>query len=706
MPLLPSLIGRVRSWIVVVLALLAAGAGFALIPSTASEGFPPTGLPDSAESAQVAAALENAPDGETTVGILLYTRADGGDLTSDDLASVQASATRLADASIAPRAVVPQPSDDGSAAIVVVPLDRAEVEADVPAAADQLRELARDGLADDLQARLTGPVGFQADISNAFAGADFKLLLVTVIVVGVLLIVTYRSPVLWLVPLLTVGIADGLARQVVAWLGPLAGFDIDPSVGGIQSVLVFGAGTNYALLLVARYREELIRTPDRFDAMRVAVRHAGPAILASGGTVALSLLLLLLFGELGGTRALGFACAVGIGVALLFGLLVLPSALVVSTRGLFWPFVPRFDPEAEPNRRSLWARIGRRVARRPAIVALVAVVGLGALMTGLLGFRVGLSQTDQILGDPESVQAQRVLEDVYPAGLSAQTIVLAPESAADEVVALAETTDGVEAARAGTGFDGLARVDVTLDGEPQSDEAYAAIRALRAAYADAGGATAEALVGGTDATALDVADAAARDQRLILPLIIAVVFGILALLLRSLVAPVVLIATVLATFFASLGASNLIFQNLLGFPAFDTSVVLFGFLFLVALGVDYNIFLVTRAREERARHDARESMIRALGGTGAVITSAGILLAAVFVVLGVLPVVALAQIGVIVCIGVLLDTLVVRTVLVPAIVFLLGDRFWWPGRIGRARAAEDGEAAASATEISETAPTA
>ena len=677
---LASLVGRLRSWLVLLFAVALSGAAFALIPADEGTGFPGSGLADTVESAQVAALLEDAPSGETTVGIVVISRADGEDLDAADTADAAAAAARLADLAIEPRAVVPVPSDDGSAVLVVVPLDRATVEDDVAAAATELRDAARDGLPDGLEARLSGPVGFQADISAAFAGADFRLLGITAAVVGILLIVTYRSPVLWIVPLLTVGIADGLARFVVGWLAPLVGIDIDPSVSGIQSVLVFGAGTNYALLLVARYREELIRQQDRVAAMRTALRHAGPAILASGGTVAAALLLLLL-GDLGGTRALGFACAVGIGIALLFGLLVLPSALVVCGRGLFWPLVPRYDPEADPQSRSLWARIGRGVAKRPAVVAGVAVLGLAVLASGLVGAKVGLSQTDQILGDPESVQAQRIIEDAYPAGLTAQTVVLAPTSAADDVVALAEDVDGVDSVRAGESWDDLTRIDVTLEAEPQSDAAFGVIRDLRTALGDAGGETAEALVGGSDATAFDVRTAAARDQALILPLIALVVLVILALLLRSLVAPFILVATVLTTFFASLGASNFVFQQLLGFPAFDTSVLLFGFLFLVALGVDYNIFLVTRAREERASAPTRPAMIRALGGTGAVITSAGILLAAVFVVLGVLPVVALAQIGVIVCIGVLLDTLVVRTVLVPALVFLLGDRFWWPARV-------------------------
>lgn len=669
---------RLTAWLTIVFALLGSAALFALVAAPSGDTFPASGLPGAAESAQVAELLEEGPSADATVALLVFDR-DGAELSDSDLTAVAAAASRMSRLSTAPMAVRPATSDDGRAALVTVPLSRSDVENDVTAAAEELRSAADQDLPDGLRARLTGPVGFQADISNAFAGADFRLLLVTVIVVGVLLIITYRSPLLWIVPLVAVGLADGLARVIVSALGPALGFTIDPSVAGIQSVLVFGAGTNYALLLVARYREELLREPDRFTAMRSAVRGAGSAILASGGTVALSLLLLLL-GSLDGTRALGFACAIGILVALVFGLLVLPAALALCGRGLFWPFVPRYDAARDHDNRSVWARIGRGVARRPRAVIAGALALLVVLGIGAVGLRIGLPQTEQILGDPESVQAQGVLEESFDAGLGAQTVVLAPTADADRAEQLISATEGVDIVTRGDSWDDLVELDVTLAGSPQSAEAFATIEELRSSFTDGGGSLPETLVGGTDATALDVRDASERDRGLILPLIIAVVFGVLAVLLRSLVAPVVLIATVLATFFASLGASNWIFQNVLGFAAFDTSVVLFGFLFLVALGVDYNIFLVTRAREERAAGLAtRDAMVRALGGTGGVITSAGILLAAVFVVLGVLPVVALAQIGVIVCIGVLLDTLLVRTVVVPAVVFVLDDVFWWPG---------------------------
>ncbi|MGA1836753.1 MMPL family transporter [Herbiconiux sp. 11R-BC] len=671
---------RRTAWVALGLAAVAIALLFALLPKGSSTAYPSSGLPDSSEAAQVTALLAEFPSADSTAALVVYSR-DGEALTDADRAAITANSATLAAGSLAPQAVQPQFSDDGKAALVVVPLSASAAAADITATATSIRSDASANLPEGLSALLTGPVGFQADITNAFAGADFRLLLVTVIVVAVLLIVTYRSPVLWIVPLAVVGAADGLARVVVNALADPLGITVDASIGGILSVLVFGAGTNYALLLVARYREELTHENDRHRAMFTAVTSAGPAIAASGGTVALSLLTLL-FAQLAGNRALGVACAIGVVIAILFALLVLPAALVVCGRGLFWPFVPRVhtaaDGSAAPAKPGVWMRLGRGVARRPAVVAIVATLGIGILALGLSGFRVGLSQTDQLLGHPESVAAQQVVDASFSAGLTGQTIVLTPDASVADATQLAQGVAGVASVRPGESSGGLTRLDLSLTSEPESDATFRTIEDLRSAYHAAPSPVSDSLVGGSDATALDTNTTAAADQALIIPLILAIVFTILALLLRSLVAPVLLIASVLATFFASLGASNWLFQNVLGFPAFDSNVILFAFLFLVALGVDYNIFLVTRAREETVRHGTREGMVRALSSTGGVITSAGILLAAVFAVLGVLPVVALTQIGVIVCIGVLLDTLVVRTVLVPALVFLTGDAFWWP----------------------------
>ncbi len=668
--------GRRTAWIVLVGTIVAVGLLFSLLPKNAGDDLPSTGLPSSSQAARVDAALAKFPSAEQTAAILVWSRGDSK-LTSADRTAITDRTAALSELSTAPRATAPQFSADGTAAISVVPLSAKAVNKDVAGTANSLRTAAAKNLPTGLDSYLTGGVGFQADITNAFAGANFKLLLVTVIVVAVLLFVTYRSPVLWIVPLAVVGTADGLAGAVVSALAKPFGIALDASVSGILSVLVFGAGTNYALLLVARYREELLKIEDRSLAMLTAVKSAGPAIAASGGTVALSLITLL-FAELAGNRALGFACAIGVVVAIIFALIVLPAALVVCGRGLFWPFVPRVRDESAVVKQGFWTRLGRGVSRRPVLITVISVAVIGVLSLGLSGFSVGLSQTEQLLGKPESVVAQKIVEKSFSAGLTSQTTVLAPKDAAADAKAIAEKTQGVDSVASGESANGLTQLTVSLTSAPGSDAAFATITRLRSAFADESGAVGKTIVGGRDATALDNRTSSQRDQDLIIPIILAIVFAILAILLRSLIAPVLLIASVLATFFASLGAANWIFTHLLGFPAFNTNVILFAFLFLVALGVDYNIFLTTRAREERELHGTSEGMIRALSSTGAVITSAGILLAAVFAVLGVLPVVALTQIGVIVCIGVLFDTLVVRTVLVPAIVFITKDFFWWP----------------------------
>ena len=668
--------GRRTAWIVLVGTIIAVGLLFSLLPKSSGNEFPSTGLPDSSQAAQVDAALAKFPSAKQTAAILVWSRADAK-LTAADRTVIAERAAALGTLSTAPRATAPQFSDDSTAALSVVPLGTKAVDKDVAGTAESLRTAAAKNLPPGLNSYLTGGVGFQADISNAFAGADIKLLLVTVIVVAVLLIITYRSPVLWIVPLVVVGTADGLAGAVVSALAKPFGITVDASVSGILSVLVFGAGTNYALLLVARYREELQKVEDRSVAMLTAVKSAGPAIAASGGTVALSLITLL-FAELAGNRALGFACVIGVVVAILFALIVLPAALVVCGRGLFWPFVPRVLEASAVMTDGFWARLGRGVSRRPVIITVLSVVGVGVLTLGLSGFSVGLSQTQQLLGNPESVVAQKIVDKSFSAGLTSQTTVLTPKDAAADATLIAENTRGVDSVTPGETANGLAQLTVSLTDAPGSGGAFTTIRTLRSAYADKSGAVGTTIVGGRDATALDTLTVSQRDQDLIIPIILAIVFAILAILLRSLIAPVLLIASVLATFFASLGAGNWIFTHLLGFPAFNTNVILFAFLFLVALGVDYNIFLTTRAREERRLHGTSEGMVRALSSTGAVITSAGILLAAVFAVLGVLPVVALTQIGVIVCIGVLFDTLVIRTVLVPAMVFITRDFFWWP----------------------------
>lgn len=664
------------SWIVLLLAAGAVAALFAWGSTEEAETAPAVGLPDSAESVQVDRLIEEFPGADTTSALLVFA-ADDGALTDAQRAGIEAKA--FGDLTgLTPEGFIPPPqvSEDGEVALLVVPLDP---EPDVEKQAERAQEI-RDLAAADLdgvRVYLTGAEGFEVDVAAVFAGADFTLLLTTVIVVAVLLLITYRSPWLWLVPLVVIGVADASAGIVARRVAAAVGVQLDASITGILSVLVFGAGTNYALLLIARYRDELRLHEDRREAMRRAVRGAGPAILASGSTVALALATLLL-GELAGNRALGLACAVGILVAMAFALIVLPAALVLFGRGLFWPYVPRFgSPDAIS--RSPWGRLGRAVSRRPAVVAATGFVVLAALASGMFFVQTGLSQNDRFLQKPEAVRGQEILAEAFSAGTTSPAVVVAPRAETTETVDALRALDGVDTAVAGDESGDLVRIDVTLAADAETAEAFAAVREMRSQLDEVG--TGTALVGGLDARALDVSDAQSRDQALIIPLILVLVLLVLIVLLRALVAPLLLLIAVVASFFSAVGASWWLFQTpLFGFPAIDVNVLLFSFLFLVALGVDYSIFLVTRALEESHRLGTTRGMIRALAATGAVITSAGILLAAVFAVLGVLPLITLTQIGIIVCIGVLIDTLLVRTVIVPALAFLTGDRFWWPRR--------------------------
>ncbi|BAL89049.1 putative membrane protein [Actinoplanes missouriensis 431] len=658
-----------RAWATLLLALVIGGAILAFAGSTTTDNDPTSSLPSSAESTKVAQLQKELPSGRTNPALIVI--AKGGEaLTDADLSSVKELGQPIL-------------SEDRKAAIITVPLAATGNADETITAVTELRDKAKAGLPAGVTAQVTGGAGFSADLSDSFSGANTRLLIVTVVVVTILLLVTYRSPILWIVPLFVVGFADQLAAKAIALFSQHTDLAINGSTTGIVTVLVFGAGTNYALLLISRYREELHRYEDRFEAMRVALRGAGPAILASSGTVFLALLTLLL-ASLKSNAALGVTAAVGVAIAALFALVVLPAALVICGRKLFWPFIPRVGQEGAENERGLWGKVGRAVVKRPVAVTAFSIVVLGILSLGALGTKVGLSQTEQFRVEAESVQGLETLSKYFPAGAAGPATVLTEPAKAEQVLKTVSETPGVVQARVAEQNGDLASISAVLQAAPDTAEAFQTIRDLRENL------DGEALVGGTVATALDTRDAARHDLKTIVPVILGVVFVVLVLLLRALVAPVLLMATVVLSFMASLGAGSWLFRHVLDYPALDNSVPLFAFLFLVALGVDYNIFLVTRAKEETPARGTREGMVHALAVTGAVITSAGILLAAVFAVLGVLPVVTLTQIGIIVGIGVLLDTLLVRTVLVPALATLTGDKFWWPGR-PQAKAVKGGE---------------
>lgn len=665
--------------LVLVLALVGSGLVLALGPSSAqttdSTG---TALPDGAPSAAAAARLARLPAGELAPALVVHSRSDGAVLSPQDLAVVQGRTPSLLARGEPGPSAGPVVGPGGDVATVAVPLSTSLSDEDNADAVEALRAAAREDLPDGLEAQVTGGPAFRADIGAVFEGADVTLLLVTVLVVAGILLLTYRSPVLWLVPLLVVALGDRVATVTVGVLATAAGVDLDAAAAGIVSVLVFGAGSNYALLLVARYRDELRQQHDRFAAMERALRTTAPAVLASGGTVALSLLTLLA-ADLTGNRGLGFGGAVGVCVAVLFGLVVLPAALVLPGRWLFWPFVPRVGDPTTAERAGLWARLGALVARRPGPVAAAGVAVLAVLSLGASGASTGLAPADSFRQAPEAVEGQRTLERGLSGGAAQPLVVVAVAGAADDVTAAARQVDGVASVAPARVTGEVAVTEVVLSASPGTSASDSTLVRLRDRLARVQGA--DAVVGGETAEAYDVAQASARDTRVVVPLVLLLVFGVLAVLLRALLAPALLVLSTVASYFAALGAAWLVFDLVLGFPALDASVPLLSLLFLVALGVDYSVFLVARTREDvLGGLGTRPAVLRALAATGGVITSAGILLAAVFAVLGVLPVIVLTQIGVIVGLGVLLDTLLVRTVLVPAGALLLGGLYWWPSR--------------------------
>ncbi|MDW5613533.1 MMPL family transporter [Mycolicibacterium sp. D5.8-2] len=666
---------RRYSWVVALLVVLLSGALMGLLGGGDSGSQSPLIVPPDAESARADAARAALPDGDQVPAILVVTRADAAPLTPADVAAANSARDRmLTVAGNAAGGPPTQVSEDGQAAVATVPLSADLSGFALTDTVKEVRTAAADGLPGDLRAQVTGGPAFGADIADSFSGANVTLLAVTAAVVALLLIVTYRSPVLWLVPLLVIGFADRVAAVAGAAVAETLGMSPDGSTAGITSVLVFGAGTNYALLLISRYREELGRSESHRDALGTAVRRAGPAIIASNATVVLALLTLLLASS-PSTRSLGVQAASGLVIAAVFVLLVLPPALGVFGRKLFWPFIPQVG--AKPLTDSgVWHRVAAAVARRPARVAIVSIGGLALLCTGLLGTPVGLSQTEQFRVQAESVSGFETLAAHFPSGLTAPARVIASTDRAAEVQRAITATPGVvSAVPAGSGPGGVSQWSVVLEAAPASDAAFEAVDALRDSVHRV---DPDALVGGSDATARDAASAAAHDRAVVIPAILVVVLLVLYLLLRSALAPLVLVGVTVLSALAALGLGGWASVHVFGFPALDYTAPLFAFLFLVALGVDYTIFLVTRAREETPEHGTRDGIVRAVSATGAVITSAGIVLAAVFCVLGVLPLIVLTQVGIIVGLGILLDTFVVRTVIIPALFTLIGPRIWWP----------------------------
>ncbi|QKG22395.1 MMPL family transporter [Actinomadura verrucosospora] len=644
-------------------------------------------LPASAESTQVVKQQDAFEKDETMLAVIVYERSSG--ITAGDRAKAAADVPALERLPGAEKAQGPFPSRDGRALETLVPIKSD----DLTDAVDHARDLVRRG-PPGLSAHVTGPAGAGSDQFGVFQSLDGFLLMAAGIVVIVLLLIIYRSPVLWFIPVLSAVFALGLAQSVVYLLAKYADLTVNGMSSGIMTVLVFGVATDYALLLVARYREELHRHEDRHEAMAFALRRAAPAVIASAATVAVGLLCLLL-ADLNSTAGLGPVAAAGVLTALAAMITLLPALLVIFGRWVFWPLVPRYDakylaPEAYEAEHGVWSRVAGLVGRRSRALWITTGIVLVGLTFGLGSLKAdGLSNAGQFTGRPDSIAGQEAVARHYPAGSGSPAVVISKASASSEVAAAAARTQGVAQVGPPARANGLVMYEATLRDPADSKAAERTIDRLRDAVHAV--PSADAKVGGTTATSLDTKRASARDNKVIMPMVLGVVFVILILLLRALVAPLLMMGTVVLSFLASLGACALIFRHGFGFEGADTGFPLQAFTFLVALGVDYNIFLMHRVREESQTLGTRRGIRRGLTVTGGVITSAGVVLAATFGAMATLPLVSMVEMGFVVAFGVLFDTLVVRSLLLPALSHDLGRRIWAPGRLA-ARDADAGRA--------------
>lgn len=685
-------------------------------------------LPQSADATRVSERLPDFAGSDTIPAIILAETTDGSALSDAQVAALQTMATDVADLDgVAGEASPPVASEDKRATQIFVPIDST---GEVREVVERVRETVSANVPTGVQAWVTGPGGFTADLVKGFLGIDGLLLVVALAAVFVILIVVYRSPLLPVLVLTTSVFALCVALLTVWWLAYAGIVVLNGQVQGILFILVIGAATDYALLYVARFREAIGEGAKRWDATIRAWKGAVEPILASGGTVIAGLLCLLL-SDLATNRALGPIASIGIAFAVLSALTFLPALLALCGRAAFWPFPPKpgattLSCDLTVPAKGLWPRQARFVARHARPVWIVCTLVLLAACVGVTQLHAdGVPASDLVLGASEARDGQTALAEHFPGGSGSPAYVLVPEDRAADAVAVLEQTPGIAdvgvlssdapggqapvavsngtlqttalgppgtAAPAPTVSDGEVLLAATLADTADSPAADDTVRGLRTALAaDLGEGT--AIVGGVTATDIDSIDTAIRDRTLIIPIVLVVILLILMALLRAVVAPLLLIATVILSFGAALGVSALVFDGVLGFPGADPSVPLYGFVFLVALGVDYNIFLMSRVREESLVHGTRAGILRGLVATGGVITSAGLVLAATFAALGVIPILFLAQIAFIVAFGVLLDTFVVRSLLVPALAYDLGHRIWWPSKLGR----RDAETSAGAS---------
>ncbi|MEV6754488.1 MMPL family transporter [Streptomyces sp. NPDC051214] len=689
--------GRRTKWLVVLfwLVVIVAAAPLAQKLTDAQDNQASSWLPGSAESTQVLDISEDFRP-EQIPAIVVYAR-EGG-LTVADRARIAKDVRELKELRAhgvrgqetrGPVFDTKRPVDAEAAQVLVpITMDEKGWERIAPAV-DSIRALTGESTG-GLAVHVTGPGGTSADFSEAFEGLDSTLLLAAAGVVVVILLITYRSPVLLIVPLISAVVSLFTAQALIYLLAEHAGLTVNGQSAGILTVLVFGAGTDYALLLVARYREELRRHEDRHEAMQLALHRAGPAVIASGATVVVSMLVLLT-ADMNSTRGLGPVAAIGVAVALIAMLSLFPALLVVCGRWLFWPLVPH-NGSQEPTERGFWARTGGRIARRPRLTWGITAVALAALALGMTQLRAeGLSNADSFTDKPDSIVGQEVQAEYFDAGSGDPLVIVANEGQGAEVRRAVAGTRGVvpESIVVPPGtkpeYEGKVLFEVTTTDASDSEAAKQTVERVRDAVHAV--PDADAQVGGNTAAILDMDRATTHDNKLVIPLVLVVVLLILALLLRALIAPLILIATVVLSFTAALGISALVFRHVFDYAGESTDFPLFVFVFLVALGIDYNIFLTTRIREEAGRQGTRAGVLTGLAATGAVITSAGLVLAGTFAALGTLPMVGFAEIGFAVAVGVLLDTFVVRSVLVTALFLDVGPKVWWPHALSKDPAA-------------------
>jgi RND superfamily putative drug exporter len=705
-----KLTGRVTKWLVLVAVLVIAGLMMPFggkltdVQNNETESW----LPSSAESTKAFEKLKAFQDEYDVGTTVVYYKAGG--LSESDLSAIEDQAaeiegikgiTDVVTPQRAQAAGIPAPfvSEDGEVAKLQFTVNYGDkLWEELPDLKDRLDEITA---IDGVDTYLAGAGGQSADAATIFTSFDGKLLFVTLGVVVLILLVSYRSPLLWALPILSAAIGLMTTMGLLYFLAKYADLTVNGQTQFILTVLVIGAGTDYALLLVARYREELRRHEDRHEAMAFALHRAAPAILASAATVVVGLLCLT-FAELNSTAGMGPANAIGVAVTFLVMVTLLPALLVICGRWIFWPLIPRYGSE-EPTASGLWARVGKGISPRPRTVWVGTALVLAALCLGFLRLDTsGIPSDEMYTTEQDSVTGQTILIEHGLVDASTPVQVVANEDKAKEVAAAMAGVDGLAQPVVVAAKDGAALIAAELTSDPYAPAAYDTVEDVRTAVHGVDGA--DALTTGMTAVSLDIEDAASRDNKVIIPIVLLAVLLILIGLLRSLVSPLILVGTVILSFGAALGISGLVFDFIYGHEHTDTGFPLFSFVFLVALGIDYNIFLMTRVREETANHGTRRGSLIALSSTGGVITSAGIVLAATFAMLATMPMTFTLQLGTTIALGVLLDTMIVRSVLVTAINLDAGGKIWWPSALDRKPPVEPTEGVAIASEA-ETEPT-